>query len=384
MFRKTVSAVMLFLFVISTLTFAFNIQLVRRVHATDNPSISILNPGPASNPSAWNASSTVRYVGTPDFVFYSNETSSGSTFFVNLTVTNAESLWGWGAGLVFKDTALQYVGYWLPPDNVFAGAVAAASDVIVPAEQLITYNSTYQEVDVGAAFIQGTPIWTFNGTGTLVQIEFRIIAQVNSTNTQVSSSFTFDPAWMGLYYWPSGWELPAVNTGNFVYEFQPGHDVAVTDIALSKTVVEEGFSADINVTVANQGGYTETFNVTAYANATIVGSENVTLTASNSMTVTFTWNTTGFAVGNYTISAYAEPVPGETNVANNLLVDGTLRITLLGDVNGDGKVDMQDVMMLVNAFGSYPGHPRWNPDCDLNHDGRIDLADIVLALTNFG
>ena len=41
------------------------------------------------------------------------------------------------------------------------------------------------------------------------------------------------------------------------------HDVAVTNVAPSKTVVGQGFSATINVTVANQGDYTETFNVTA-------------------------------------------------------------------------------------------------------------------------
>lgn len=172
--------------------------------------------------------------------------------------------------------------------------------------------------------------------------------------------------------------------GDKIYAFGGVHDVAVTDIALSKTMVYQGFSADINVTVANQGDYTETFNVAAYANATIIGSENVTLPANNSMTVTFTWNTTGFAVGNYTIEVETLLTPGEINVASNVLVDGTLRINLMGDVNGDGKVDMSDIMTIVNAFGSYPGHPRWNPDCDLNHDGRIDLADVVLALMNFG
>jgi hypothetical protein len=53
---------------------------------------------------------------------------------------------------------------------------------------------------------------------------------------------------------------------NRVYAFGV-HDVAVTNVRSSKTVVGQGFSASINVTVANQGGYTETFNVTARADA---------------------------------------------------------------------------------------------------------------------
>jgi hypothetical protein len=108
------------------------------------------------------------------------------------------------------------------------------------------------------------------------------------------------------------------------------HDVAVTNVASSKTVVGQGFSATINVTVANQGGQTETFNVTAYANATVIGLENVTLTAGSSATVTFTWDTTGFTKGNYTISAYAWPVPGETNTVDNTFVDGWVVVTSHG------------------------------------------------------
>jgi hypothetical protein len=88
-------------------------------------------------------------------------------------------------------------------------------------------------------------------------------------------------------------------------------------VSPSETVVGQGFSTSIDVTVADQGSYTETFKVTAYTNATSIGSQNVTLSSGNSTTITFTWNTTGFAKGNYTISVYAEPVPGETDTADN-------------------------------------------------------------------
>ena len=45
--------------------------------------------------------------------------------------------------------------------------------------------------------------------------------------------------------------------------------------------------------------------------------QTITLTRRNSTTITFTWNTTGVPYGNYTISAIATPVPGETNITDN-------------------------------------------------------------------
>jgi len=57
---------------------------------------------------------------------------------------------------------------------------------------------------------------------------------------------------------------------------------------------------------------------------------------------------------------------------------------ITGDVNGDGKVDVKDLALVIKAFGAFPGDPRFNPSCDLNQDGRIDLRDIVIVVQNFG
>ena len=55
-----------------------------------------------------------------------------------------------------------------------------------------------------------------------------------------------------------------------------------------------------------------------------------------------------------------------------------------GDINRDGKVDIQDIARVSAAFGSYPGYPRWNPLGDLNNDGRIDILDLAKTCANFG
>jgi subtilisin family serine protease len=57
---------------------------------------------------------------------------------------------------------------------------------------------------------------------------------------------------------------------------------------------------------------------------------------------------------------------------------------ILGDINEDGKVDIRDVAIVAQAYGSYPGHPRWNPDADVNLDGKVDVIDVALTAANFG
>jgi hypothetical protein len=58
--------------------------------------------------------------------------------------------------------------------------------------------------------------------------------------------------------------------------------------------------------------------------------------------------------------------------------------TLIGDVNGDGKVDMKDLVIAGQAFGSYPEHPRWNPQADVNSDGKVDMKDLCIIASHFG
>jgi parallel beta-helix repeat protein len=57
---------------------------------------------------------------------------------------------------------------------------------------------------------------------------------------------------------------------------------------------------------------------------------------------------------------------------------------LIGDVNGDGKVLIDDLLLVVSAFGSNSGDPRWNPFADVNGDGRVRIDDALTVALNFG
>lgn len=58
----------------------------------------------------------------------------------------------------------------------------------------------------------------------------------------------------------------------------------------------------------------------------------------------------------------------------------------LGDVdlNFDGKVDMKDVARVSKAFGSLPGDPGWDLECDVTYDGKVDMKDVATVSKNFG
>jgi hypothetical protein len=167
-------------------------------------------------------------------------------------------------------------------------------------------------------------------------------------------------------------------TVNFTVNIAVGHNIAVTSILSSKTIVGQGYSLNISVTVANQGIYAENFNVTTYANTTGIQTDNITLTSATSTTITIVLNTTGLAYGNYTLSAYAWPVSGETNTADNNMTGGTINVSIPGDINGDGTVDIFDAIKLAVAFNATPSKPNWNPNADINGDGTVDFYDATI------
>lgn len=50
-----------------------------------------------------------------------------------------------------------------------------------------------------------------------------------------------------------------------------------------------------------------------------------------------------------------------------------------GDLNGDGNIDISDLLLLLAAWGENPGH-----EADLNGDGNVDVSDLLLLLSAWG
>lgn len=172
------------------------------------------------------------------------------------------------------------------------------------------------------------------------------------------------------------------------------HDVAVVNVktskdgCLPKPVVSQGKTCRVNVTVENQGTFSETFNVAALAsdllNTYIIGTQAVTLTPGERTTVAFVWDTTGYQRGAYSVGGRADVVIGETDTADNNLSGATLTVTYIADVNDDGVIDIIDIVKVAGVFGSQLGDPAYNPNADLNDDEVIDIIDVVIIAGHFG
>ena len=59
-------------------------------------------------------------------------------------------------------------------------------------------------------------------------------------------------------------------------------------------------------------------------------------------------------------------------------------VPVLGDLNQDGIVNILDAIQAASAFGSYPGHPKWNEQADINRDGVVNILDVIILANNFG
>jgi len=168
------------------------------------------------------------------------------------------------------------------------------------------------------------------------------------------------------------------------YPLMKTHDIGIQYVITSKTVVGQGYKVGINAKITDYGVNSETFNVTVYVNTTSIATQTLTLRSISSTTLTFTWNTSGFVKGNYTIRAYAWPVQGETHTADNTFTDGWVFVSIVGDINGDRNVDLKDTFAVDLAYGSFVGTPRYKPNLDINSDDQIDLKDTFTTDLNYG
>jgi parallel beta-helix repeat protein len=162
---------------------------------------------------------------------------------------------------------------------------------------------------------------------------------------------------------------------------EPWTNIAISKITLPKNIVGQGYSSYMYVSVQNQGWNTETVNIILYANAAPIIQEQVVLSGRSSVDVVLLWDSSGWSRGNYVISAYAEPVLGETDTTDNHCTNGVITVTIPGDVTADIWVDMQDISMIIDNFMATP--PKWDPNCDINNDLSVDMADVSIAIDHF-
>jgi len=308
-----------------------------------------------------------------------HEDATGQQFTINVTIVDVTNLYGFDLKFRWNTTYLSYVSRSvLVPRNTYPGGVL--------------WNPILNVTDgvnmtAGTYWIAKASMWpapSFNGSGTVFTMTFEVI--YHPVQPEPDADITLELYSTDLSN-PNGDPIPHTNENGVVRLYAlpaTPHDIAVSDVKASKTVVNQNYSVNVSVTLANQGDYAETYTITLYANTTSIAAQTSNLDASSIITIVFKWTTSSIAKGNYSLWAYVLPVPGETDTADNNFTDGWIKITIVGDVNGDGKVNLIDVFAVALAYGSYPGHPTWNPNYDINNDGKINLIDYFTAALNYG
>ena len=311
---------------------------------------------------------------------FSNRTV-GTKFLANITITNVTWLAGWQINITYNPTLLNIsnsADIFLPSNHIFNG--------FDPRAAAKTINNTVGYAMWACAIGPSSPRNHFNGSGTICQIFFTII-KTPGEGEKLSCNLILDK--VGMFPTrlvdPDAKDIPFTEQNGY-YEISSGliHDVAVIGVEPFKTVVGQGY-VSINLTAENQGNYAEVFNVTAYCNSTPIATMiGISLPSDANIIIMFTWNTTGFAKGNYSVWAYAWPVLGEKDKTDNTYTDGWVVVTILGDINGDLKVDIKDLVLVIKHYASYPNHPKWNPNADVNGDNKVDVKDLVLVIKHYG
>jgi hypothetical protein len=108
-----------------------------------------------------------------------------------------------------------------------------------------------------------------------------------------------------------------------------------------------------------------------------------TLAAGGTDTVTVS---VGTGANSLAYGSYGDTVTftNTTDGTGNTTRPVALTIKIPGDVDGDGQVNLTDLLLLAQAFGSVPGDTNWNPACDFNGDGRVDVSDLLIMAKYWG
>ena len=136
--------------------------------------------------------------------------------------------------------------------------------------------------------------------------------------------------------------------------------------------------------LANHTGTSGVVNISIISNASDVGFNG----AGSIVLVGFAVIGSGESQLDLTVSAYDVSAPivdgtGATIGYAEIAVtveNGTLTADgeITGDLNGDTKVDIDDLILLGQAWGTHPGDPSYNSAADINDDGEIDIDDLIL------
>ena len=310
-------------------------------------------------------------------VFDTSNASVGTTFNVTIWLNMTENIYSYQIGLHYNRTLLHCTSAGFTAgstSNYAAGHKMVLAGPTIDTGSLGNGTVLAGESCLGNDFIAGPR------SASLIWLEFQILAVPTSgnftgtfdiTSEYPANTFVLDPNLNNINF----------NTYDGSYLFIGPTPVGPTplsaSISVSSTTVYLGQSA---LFTSNVTGGSPPYKYQWYLNSTAVS-------GANSSSWTYLPNATG------SDNVYLNATDSNSNSVNSK----TVTITVLGhpktDVNGDGKVNIEDVALVSKAIGAfgpnflYPGSPssaNWNPAYDINGDNKIDVRDLLMICRDFG
>ena len=230
----------------------------------------------------------------------------GDTFSINVSVSDVADLKGWDIKLYYRST--------LNATDMTEGSFlkSGGSTFFLIQEFDSPFNSTHNCVWAACTLLgNGSGVY---GSGTLVTVTFNVTRDGNST-LHLSDTDLVNSYFVGISH---------TTTDGYV-QYVYTHNMAVTSVSSKKTSLT---LVDVNATVHNLGIVPESnINISLYYDSNSIETKTISsLEPSKNTTLNFQWDITTVASGNYSISAYIEPVPGETYMDDNTYVDGMIEV----------------------------------------------------------
>jgi hypothetical protein len=144
---------------------------------------------------------------------------------------------------------------------------------------------------------------------------------------------------------------------------------------------------NVSVEVRNEGTVDAGARLELYYNSTLIEQRAIFLFAEELKTCEFLWNTSGVAPGMYELKAVVTAMEAgfvELDTLDNFSVYDSVHVKVVGDVNGDGVVNENDLGVFAESFGSTLDSGNWNVDSDLKKDDIINVYDLRLIGINYG
>ncbi len=291
--------------------------------------------------------------------------SQGASFPVNVSVQDVVDLYAFDISLNYNTTLLNASSITEGPFLKSIGStIAIVSEV----------NNTAGLVRLSLALL-GAPHGV-NGTGTLFTIQFK------------SSTTALGPSPLNL----TSTDLSNYNATAIDHAIIDGQVTILLVETLTHTIVVGGVSYNFVTTSSSSitnFAYNDTQKLVSFdatGPSDILGFTNITMPKAllalpssdtfivlidgNAIYSTRTANTTNYIL-HFTYSHSTHKI--------------VIERTLIGDLNGDRKVDIYDVVIVAVAYDATPTDARWNPLADLASPwNKINIYDVVMVTRVYG